>query len=189
MSFLDNLKKAAGTVIDEAKKETCDFKFDSIPMTLEEMKALPEADLKDPFAVCALTVIALNIYPVNPEECFKMLEFLKGPGGFTNIDKAFIKDRFMQNGDSTPRSYFNGTSPENSYEPSQPYTITVKTSSHSKDAGEDYMTLYLQSSGADSPRGITFRTKPSTGEWFIWSDSYKGLLVGIRKPANENPWA
>ncbi|MBR4466683.1 MAG: DHH family phosphoesterase, partial [Clostridia bacterium] len=47
----------------------------------------------------------------------------------------------------------------------------------------------MTSSGADSIRPITFRTQPSTGKWFLHADSWHGLLAGIRKPANENPWA
>lgn len=189
MSFLDNLKKAAGNIVDKATQESKDFVFNSIPMNLEELKARPEANQLDPFGVAALTVIALNIYPANPEESFKMMEYLNGPNGFSNMDKSFIKDRFAQNGDSTPRSYFNGTSPENSYEPSEPYTITVKTTPHSHDMGDGYITLYLKSSGADSIRPVSFRNQPSTGKWFLQSDSWHGLLAGIRKPANENPWA
>ena len=189
MSFLDNLKKAAGTIVNKAAEDSKDFVFATIPTTLEELKARPEADLKDPFGVAALTVIALNIYPADPEECFKMMEYLNGPNGFSSFDKSFIKDRFSQNGDSTPRSYFKGTTPANSYEPTEPFTITVKTTPHTHDMGEGYMTLYLQSSGADSIRPVSFRNKPSTGEWFLHSDSWHGLLAGIRKPANENPWA
>ena len=189
MSFLDNLKKAAGNLVDKASQDSKDFVFNAIPMNLEELKARPEADQQDPFGVAALTVIALNIYPANPEESYKMLEFLLGPTGFSGFDKSFIKDRFAQNGDSTPRSYFHGTSPANSYEPSEPYTITVKTTPHSNDMGEGYITLYLQSSGADSIRPISFHKQGSTGKWFIHADSWKGLLAGIRKPANEDPWA
>ena len=189
MSFLDSLKKAAGKVAEKASEESKDFVFATIPTTLEELKLRPEADQRDPFGVAALTVIALNIYPANPDECFKMMEFLNGPNGFSTFDKSFIKDRFSQNGDSTPRSYFHGTTPANSYEPTEPYTITVKTTPHSHDMGDGYITLYLQSSGADSIRPISFRNQPSTGKWFIQSDSWHGLLAGIRKPANEDPWA
>ena len=106
MSFLDNLKKAAGNIVEKASQESKDFVFETIPTNLAELMARPEADQKDPFGVAALTVIALNIYPANPEECFKMMEFLNGPNGFSNMDKSFMKDRFSQNGDSTPRSYF-----------------------------------------------------------------------------------
>ena len=189
MSFLDNLKKAAGNLVQKVSEDSQDFVFETIPTTLEELKARPEADQKNPFGVAALLVVALNIYPANQEESFRMMEFLNGPNGFSGYDKPFMKDRFQQNGDSTPRSYFHGTTPANSYEPSEPYTVTVKTTPHSHDMGEGYITLYLTSSGADSIRPVSFRNQASTGKWFIHSDSWHGLLAGIRKPANEDPWA
>ncbi len=31
--------------------------------------------------------------------------------------------------------------------------------------------------------------KMKDGRYVIWSDSYKGLLSGIREPESSNPWA
>ena len=192
MGFFDSLKKAAGDVatgaVNALGNQKKEFVFEAIPTTLDELKARPEANLQDPFGVAALTAVALNLYPVNADLCLAMLNFLKGPESLSPMDASFIKDRFMD-GDYVPRSYFKGATPANSYEPSTPYTVEVTQTSHSKDMGADYFTLYLQSGGADSPRPVSFRKKASTGEWFLWSDSYKGLLAGIRIPAAANPWA
>ena len=49
------------------------------------------------------------------------------------------------------------------------------------------MTLFIKSGGADSPRMIKLRNKPSTGEWFVWD--YVGLLSGVKTPVSQNPWA
>lgn len=159
--------------------------FDSLPKNLEEMKALPEADLKKPEGVAALTVAALCVYPADKEECFKMLDYLRGPRPLSNMDKSFIKDRFMDGKDYIPRSYFNGATPENNYEPSKPYTVWMKDNA-APIAEEGYLRLDLRSGGADATRTITLRTKPSTGEWFLWDQT---LLVGIRVPVSQDPWA
>ena len=45
------------------------------------------------------------------------------------------------------------------------------------------------SGGADSMRNITLRNKPSTGQWFVFSDSYRGLLADIRIPKCQDAWA
>ena len=42
------------------------------------------------------------------------------------------------------------------------------------------------SGGADSARQIKLRTKPSTGQWFLWEQF---LLADIRKPVSADPWA
>ena len=40
--------------------------------------------------------------------------------------------------------------------------------------------------GADSARQIRLRTKPSTGQWFLWEQF---LLSDIRVPVSADPWA
>ena len=50
---------------------------------------------------------------------------------------------------------------------------------------EGYLTLYVNCSGADSPRPLKLRKKPSTGQWFLWEQQ---LLAGIRIPAAADPW-
>lgn len=160
------------------------FQFTALPGNLEELKNLPEAALTDPFAVAALTVVALCAYPGNKKAAEEMLQYLQGPKELTVYDQQFLVDRFRGK-DYVPRSYLAGTSPENDYHPEQPYRITVNEEAHSRDQ-EGYLTLYLQSSGADSQRPLQLRLKPSTGQWFLW----KQLLLGdIRKPNSLNEWA
>ena len=189
MSFLDNLKKKASAVIGAQKEDSSvkSFTFESIPTTLDELKALPGADLKDPFAVAALGVLALNMYPVDKDTCCAMLDFLMGPTQLSTYDKQFLKDRFADS-DYVPRSYFEGATPANNYEPAEPFTIKVRENPYSRDnISEGYITLYLTSGGADSQRPISLRTKASTGEWFL--NGVPSILAGIRKPASADPWA
>lgn len=161
------------------------FTFNSIPTSVEELKALPEASMKDPYAVAALTVLTFMAYAKNPDAVFDMLDYLNGPSDVAAYDKNFIKDRF-RSGNYVPYSYCAGATPANNYTPTEPYTITVKNNSYS-DQEEGYKRLYVHSSGADSDRYIVLRLKPSTEQWFL--NSYGGILVSIRKPAAEDPWA
>ena len=159
--------------------------WNELPKTLEEMKKLPEAELKTPEGTAALAVAALCVYPKDKEECFRMLDYLRGPRPLSNMDKQFIRDRFMDDKDYIPRSYFCGATPENNYEPSKPYTIEMKDSA-APIAEEGYKIMDLKSGGADSARPVTLRLKPSTGEWFLWDQM---LLAGIRTPAAKDEWA
>ena len=67
--------------------------MDRLPKTLGERKAMPQATLKNPEEVAALTVAVLALYPENPAETEKMLDFLRGPRPLNGMDKQFIKDR------------------------------------------------------------------------------------------------
>lgn len=113
-----------------------------------------------------------------------MLDFLKGPEPVSPFEKQFIRDRLVGK-EYKVLSFFAGTSPENGYKPSMPYTITVSENPYSY-AQENWATLYVKSSGADSERPIKLRKKPSTGQWFI-NDIQ--CLADIKVPVSEDPWA
>ena len=73
------------------------------------------------------------------------------------------------------------------YTPEQPYRVAVSENAYSKSQIEEgYLTLYVACSGADSPRPLKLRNKPSTGQWFLWEQQ---LLTGIRIPKEADPWA
>lgn len=159
--------------------------FSSLPVSLEELKALPMADLKKPEHTAALAVAALCVYPKDREAALAMLDYLRGPRPLSVMEKQFINDRFMDGKDYIPRSYFTGASPQNNYQPEVPYSIRM-SDSHATVAEEGYSILDLYSGGADSARTVTLRLKPSTGQWFLWE---MALLAGIREPAEKDPWA
>ena len=56
MSIFDKIKKGAAEAVSSigSKKET--FTFTTLPESLAEMQALPEASLDDPYKTAALTV-------------------------------------------------------------------------------------------------------------------------------------
>ena len=50
--------------------------------------------------------------------------------------------------------------PQNGYTPAQPYTVTFFENAHSRDNfDEGYITLWVQSGGADNPREVKLRHK------------------------------
>ena len=160
--------------------------FAKLPANLAELQALPEASLENPNAVAALVVAALSAYTSDKNAAIEMLNFLRGPRPLSNYDIQFLADRFRGK-DYLMRSYFEGSSPENNYTPAQPYSVTVSENPHSRDAfGGGYITLYVKCSGADSPRPLKLRLKPSVGKWYLW-EQY--LLPDIRKPAALDDWA
>ena len=157
--------------------------INEMPDDFETFKALPQAEMKTPFDTAALTVVALTYYSCNKNLCFEMMDYLRGPRPLSNMDKQFINDRFRDK-DYVPRSYFDGATPENDYEPSSPYTITVSDNPYSYE-NEGYATLHLKSGGADSPRQVQLRLAKD-GKWYLWDQM---LLADIRKPESEDPWA
>ena len=182
MGLFDSLKKAASTVTGGANKRT-EVVFPRLPGTLEEFRALPQAAMKTPFDTAALAVLACCFYPENREMAFSMLDFLRGPRPLTPSDRQFLADRFRDQ-DYVARSYFRGATPENRYCPSEPYTVVVTDGPYSYQ-NQGYAKLYLTSGGADSPRSVDLRLAKD-GKWYLWEQYF---LVGIRKPADEDPWA
>lgn len=158
--------------------------FNELPTTMEMLRALPEASLREPYYAAGLLVAALCLWPTDQKVALDMINFLKGPQGLSTYEIQFINDR-LRGKAYLPLSYFQGSSPENGYQPSSPYTVTISTVPTSFDE-EGYAKLYLQSSGADSPRPVQLRHKPSSGEWFLWEQM---LLSDIRIPVSEDPWA
>jgi len=166
-----------------SKKAT--FTFEKLPDNLEEMKALPEIKMDDPFKTAALSLCALCVYSKDRENGTEMLNFLRGPRPMSPADIAFLNDRLMDGRDYIARSYFNGATPENEYTPSTPYTVKVSSNQYSKLEGGKYMKLLISSGGADSPRSVTLR-RTDSGTWYLWEQH---LLSDIRIPKSQDDWA
>ena len=187
MGLFDKLKQAAGTLqgsaTPAASNKTVEVVFQKLPDTLEEFKALPQAQLSSPFDTAAMTVLALCFYPQNADLSLRILEYLKGPQPLSAYDKQFLRDRFMDK-DYVPRSYFTGAAPANDYTPAEPYTIRVFENPYS-DQEQGYAKLFLQSGGADAPRYVQLR-QAKDGKWYLWEQF---LLAEIRQPDSADPWA
>lgn len=158
--------------------------FEKLPTNLQELKDCEYSSLSKPEYAPALFLAAMKVYPSDKEEALKMLQFLQGPRELSTYDKQFIRDRMMDKASYIANSYFEGASVENDYTPPQPYTVRVTENPYSY-SNEGYAKLFVQSAGADSPRPIVMRHKPSTNQWFLWEQM---LLAGIRKPASQDEW-
>ena len=151
---------------------------------MDELKALPEATLDTAFKTTALVILALNRYEADPAGAIAMLDFLKGPESFNGKEQAFLKDRLSDKGYKA-RSFLGGATAENNYVPNKPYTVAVSENPYSFDE-DNWATMYVKSGGADNPRPIKLRKKPSTGQWFL-NDIQ--CLSDIRLPKSDDKWA
>lgn len=158
--------------------------FSKLPETPEEFKALPQFDLTKPENTCALFLAALDLYVKDKDAGIAAINSLRGPRPMSPMEVQFIRDRLMDKA-YLPLAYFNGAAPQNNYTPDTPYTLEVYDDPRPQDVEEGYTRRYLRTAGADSPRSITLRRKGA--EWFLWE--YAGILLSIRIPAKEDPWA
>lgn len=170
--------------------------FSRLPQNAKDMDAV---DFTDEFQVAAAIIACFARYESNPDSCFEMLDVLMGPESPSAFDKSFVKEQFSQY-PYVARSYVDGAAPDNDYyakelgaegspdsDSSLKISYTISEGPYSRDE-DGYVQLWLQSGGADSARAVKLRKKASTGEWFLFSDTYKGLLAGIRQPASSDAW-
>jgi len=160
------------------------FEFQSLPKNVAELTALPEIALTTPFQAAALTVAILCNYNDDVQATIDMINYIKGPQPLSAYETQFLKDR-LKGKNYIPLSFFAGTSPQNNYVPTQPYTITISSDPYSF-VEDGYAKLVIKSSGADSVRPIKLRRKGAEGPWFLW-ENY--LLSDIRQPVAADPWA
>jgi len=157
------------------------FIFETLPTDIDSLKAF---GMDTPFKTAALAIAALMQFKENPDNFYALYDFLKGPDSVSAYEKQFIKDR-LRGKEYKVDSFFAGATPDNGYTPSKPYTIEIQDNPYSY-AEENYATMHVQSSGADSTRPIKLRKKPSTGEWFVIDIQ---CLSDILIPKEADPWA
>ena len=171
MSIFDKLKTTAQQAVNTAaqsvgsKREA--FTFAALPESLAELQALPEASLNTPYQTAALTVLALCAYAADKTVGTEMLNWLRGPRPLNGQEISFLNDRFRDGKTYLPFTYFAGSTPDNSYTSTQPYTVTVE-SNHVSAEEAGYMKLFIPCGGADAPRLIKLRQRGSDGKWFLW---------------------
>ena len=198
MGLFDKIKnQTAGAVsnavgqavnnIGKSSGKTVPVTFASMPETLSEFTALPQAAMATPFDTAALAVAALCVYPLSKDECVSMLNYLRGPNPMSARDISFLSERMAQNGKAPflGASYLNGATPQNDYAPSEPYTVTVSDNPYSYEV-QGVTKLFVKSGGGDSPRAVAMR-QAKDGKWYLWE--YSSLLLDIRAPESTNPWA
>ena len=163
------------------------LRYDTIETTKEELNDL---DRTNPYNVIGAFIQTITEYePDDTDAFYEKLQILQGD--FQTISenmKQGIRDRMTQNGKYTyiGKSYFKGAAPENDYEPTEPYEIEVTENPYSN-MKEGFLTLFVKSGGSDSLRGIMVRHGKDRN-YYVWSDSFMGLLADIKTPESENAW-
>lgn len=162
--------------------------FNKFFSSKEELQII---DRTNPYNVVAAFANIAVSYDINNDSNFiDMLQYLMGDNQpISNLMRQQIKDRMTQNNKYLfiGKSYFNGATPENDYTPTMPYSIDVSENDYSRQE-EGFVRLFIKSGGADNPRPITVRLAKD-GNYYIWSDSFMGILSDIRVVESNNPWA
>ena len=161
--------------------------FDKILSSKKEMESVDRSNPKN--VVDLLIHTFCNYDPNNLDNFYEMLQYLLGDyQPISAFMKQNIKDRMMQN-EKYPyigKSYFKGATPENNYTPVS-YEVDAFENDYSREF-DGYVRLFVKSGGSDSPRPITLRFAKD-GNYYIWSDSFIGLLADIKTCCKDNPWA
>lgn len=161
------------------------YTIQELPQTLQEFETLAGTE-RTPEKICALFLCALVLFTKDKDAGTAAMNILKGPKPMTPYDIQFLRDRLSGKA-YLPLAYFDGATPENGYTPGKPYVLQIKEDGRPQDMEPGYLRVFLKTTGADSPRPMKLRQKGSTGEWFLWD--YGSILVSIRTPASEDPWA
>ena len=160
--------------------------YDKVGVTKEELE---KVDRTNPYNVVGAFIQTISSYD-GSDTFYDLVQYLVGDyQPLSALMKQQIKDRMSQNDKSSyiGKSYFKGATPDNDYKPSVPVQLEVTENIYS-DVEEGYKKLFVKSGGADNERGITVRLAKD-GNYYVWSDSFMGLLSDIRKPESTNPWA
>ena len=154
---------------------------ESIHITPDEIE---ELDRTNPYNVVGAFIQTITEFnPEDPEPFFEKLQILQGSlQPISELMKQNVEDRMNQNSkyEYIGKSYFVGSKPENEYEPTEPYQIEVTENPYSN-IQEGYLKLFVKSGGADALRGIIMRRGKEDRNYYIWSDSFMGLLADIRQ--------
>ena len=178
----DTAFNAAEAVAIEAVSKGVKYTFNTLPQTAADVQALvDEFGLADRHNTVAFFMASFVKYAEDADEGLAMIDVVKGPQPLSDYEKAFIKER-LSDKKYLPKSYFEGAKPENNYEPESPWTIVISDEAVSAPEGYSYTTV--SSGGADSPRRVCLRIKGDNH--YLWE--YNGVLLGIRLPAEEDPW-
>ena len=182
-----------GTELVKLKELTIEFL--ALPKNVEDSKLIDRSDDNGKFVVVALLLASLKTWKKEDEEtCSEMMKELLNsptvPNNYSNFTKSFVKDRMLQNDkyDFLANAYFDGANPDNGYTPNNPLSITLREYPYAPQLSTMYgPNIYVEKivsdfKGADSERSVSVYKDPKDNKWYIWSDSYKSLLVDIKTP-------
>ncbi len=162
--------------------------INSLPTSVDEFIELRNQIANTPEGGASIFLVALKIYAENQqfgEQCLVVAVDMgslqegntyKGKS-MMKSDINLIKSQLSQN-PKIPNSYIKGTSNLNNYEAKLPYIYEYNTNSNSGNEADSYVRLFVNCSGADSPRPLHVK-KNDKGIWK--ATNWSSVLVGIKK--------
>jgi hypothetical protein len=165
--------------------------IEQLPQSVEAFIALQEQIAGTPQGGAAMMVVALLLYtddvPLG-HACLslavdqdRLSEGDEGYGGWQlhGRQRQLIHTQ-VGSQPHIPRSYIQGTSPENGYQlPPPPYELAFSDNPYSGAIESGTYKVFVACSGAASPRPVMLRRD---GEGIWKACEWSSLLVGIRKP-------
>lgn len=177
---------------------TAHIRFSRLPENAAELKQINRKGEDGKFTTVAMLIASYAAWSEGDEEtCAEMMaELLNSPTVgtvYNDFTKSFVKERMLQNNkwDYIAAAYFDGAAPENGYTPSEPLTLTLREFAYAPETSTSYgreleiERIVLDFEGADTERMVSVFCDPEDGNWYIWSDSYKGLLADIKPPVTK----
>ena len=160
------------------------------PKTVEEFIKIRNEVATTPFGGAAVFVLAFKIFAENKElgrKCLIASITLSALSNYNDFYKGYDVsrmdlDRFKRQLHANPylpKSYIEGSSPENSYNVTVPYIMKLKSNPYSGNIDEGKFKVFIKCSGADSDRPIGME-RNNKGLWK--AKSWSSVVVGIRKP-------
>lgn len=158
--------------------------FAKLPDNIEDFKAMDLMDLTKAENTCTMFLCALHLFVKNRDEGVEAFNLLKGPSPLSAHEISFLADRVRDKA-YLPLIYFVGATPDNNYTPNVPYRLEFHDDQRPQDVEEGYLRYYFKTTGADAARAIKLRRKGDS--WYLWE--YPGMVMDVRKPHDEDPWA
>ena len=186
-------KTDEGTELVDVKQAK--ISFDRLPSNLQELQAVDRTGDNGKFVTFALLICAFKTWePEDETVCETMMkQLLNSPtvkDNYSNFSKQFVKDRMLQNDkwNYIADAYFDGATDANGYTPNKPLVITVREFPYLPETSTMYVAalsidrIVTEFKGAYTSRNISVYQDPTDRKWYVWSDTYKGLLADIKTP-------
>ncbi|MBN1179306.1 MAG: hypothetical protein JXD18_08850 [Anaerolineae bacterium] len=165
--------------------------IDAVPQSVEEFLALRDAIAHTPEGGAAAMVAALLTFAEGErlgQQCLAIAvdreTLQEGPNGYDGWQLGIAQMRLVKGQlramPHLPRSYVQGTAPENAYRlPAPPYVVACSTNPYSGEPESGTLKVFVACSGADSPRPVTLK-RNNRGIWK--AAEWSSLVTGIRPP-------
>ena len=161
----------------------------ALPRSIEEFVALRDQVAVTPQGGAAMMVVALLLHAQDEAlgaQCLSAAaaseRLSEGGGGYQGWrmrrgDLQRISDQIRQQ-PYLPKSYIQGTHPENGYElPAAPHEIAFTSNPYSGNPAEGRFKVFVACSGAATPRPVTVK-RSALGIWHAYE--WSTLVVGVQ---------